>query len=428
MRVAFNVRMLGVPILRGIGRYAVNLLTHLPNCGITPILCSPWPIHANHRQYFPADRFEVVEGGSRSPLVWDQTWDRLAAKAGAKVLHALSNYGLPLFPRRPAVLTLHDAIDYAFYKDRTLGWGDHWSRRELIGRWMHWSARRGADRVITVSEYSKRDIARRLSVPASRIDVVYEAADPSFHPADESAIHDVRRRYELNGPYYFYYGGWERRKNVDFLLRAFADAIANESQAEKFNSGAMLTALREHVCEFESSSCLPKAVSMAPESTDYRKLTDSNNINSNIRLVLAGGASGDEHGLRELAVSLGIGDRVVWLGYLSDVDLRILLSDALAFVYPSRAEGFGLQLCEAMACGCPVLAADATCLPEILGDGGATFSLRSPAALSSLLERVAADEPYRRKLKAKSTARGLAFSWDRCAERTADVYRELLHE
>jgi glycosyltransferase involved in cell wall biosynthesis len=114
------------------------------------------------------------------------------------------------------------------------------------------------------------------------------------------------------------------------------------------------------------------------------------------------------------------------LGFVPDEALPALYAGALAFAYPSEYEGFGLQLVEAMAVGCPVLAARATSLPEILGAGGETFALGDPAELAALLRRVAADAGFRAGLAARGRARSSAFSWDRAARETAQVYAQVM--
>ena len=204
--------------------------------------------------------------------------------------------------------------------------------------------------------------------------MIYEAADQHFHtPVPSPELTRVRVRHELTKPYFFYIGGWEQRKNVPFLLRAFAAA----------------------------------------------------NLDA-VELVLAGGREQERKSLSDQAEALGIGKRLRLLNWVEDEDLPALYGAALAFVYPSEYEGFGLQLCEAMACGCPVLASDRTSLPEILGQGGDTFPLEDPGLLADKLRRVAGDEAYRNDLRARGRQRGSEFSWKRTAEQTVATYRSLV--
>ena len=129
-----------------------------------------------------------------------------------------------------------------------------------------------------------------------------------------------------------------------------------------------------------------------------------------------------------LAQSLGVADRLRLLGWITDEELPALYAEALCFVYPSVYEGFGLQLCEAMAVGCPTLASNATSLPEVLGDGGATFDPNDPVTLASLLRRVADEPAYRAELADRAKRRSASFSWRTAAESTAAVYRRVIAE
>ena len=206
--------------------------------------------------------------------------------------------------------------------------------------------------------------------------MTHEAADRRFHgPIPEAGRRRVREAHALANRYVFFVGGWDRRKNIPFLVRAFAEASL--------------------------------------EGVD---------------LVLAGGKDQERSALEEFARSLGVADRLRLLGFVEDDDLPALYAEALAFAYPSEYEGFGLQLCEAMAAGCPTLASRATCLPEVLGDGGETFGLADTAELSALLRRLAVDEGFRATLSARARARSAAFSWRRTAEQTLDVYRSAIDE
>lgn len=374
IRVGFNAYLLSSSSIRGWPRYTTNLLAALPAHGVRPILYSIHPIHPIHLKLLPPGSYELAPSGPMKYLLWEQCWlPRRCRKDDIQILHSPINYGLPWSSPCPRVLTLHDAIDQVYYARRSR-WPSRLRLSSLRSHWAHWSSRRRAHRVITVSQHAKNDLVNFLGVPESRIHVIPEAADPVFcQPVAIPTVEAVRKKWKLTRPYVFYVGGWEERKNVPFLLRAFADAD--------------------------------------PGGVD---------------LVLAGGRPEQQAQLALLAQRLGISDRVQLLGFVPDEDLPALYKGALAFVYPSEYEGFGLQLVEAMALGCPVLAADATALPEVLGSGGETFPLDSTKPLAGLLRRLVVDEAFREDLADRGSRRAQAFSWDRTAAMTAAVYRDLL--
>jgi glycosyltransferase involved in cell wall biosynthesis len=244
----------------------------------------------------------------------------------------------------------------------------------IANRLDHWIARKRADHVITLSEYSSRQLQKLFGLQPENISVVYAAADPRFHqPVTDVDRAKGRRIYGIAGRYFFYVGGWEERKNVQFLVRAFA-----------------ATQLRD------------------------------------VNLLLAGGQHEQRANLIALASELGVSHQVKLLEWVDDPDLPALYAEAVAFVYPSRREGFGLQLCEAMAVGCPVLAARTTSLPEVLGNGGELFGVETVTELVSLLRQVAGNADFRAGMILRGSARSEYFSWQRTAAMTLDVYRKLI--
>jgi glycosyltransferase involved in cell wall biosynthesis len=377
VRVGFNARLLHAPELRGWNRYTVNLLAELPAQGVELILYSDRPLHPGHLQRLPEGSYQVQVGAAGRYAAWEQAWlPQACGRDRVDLLHAPANFGLPWTSPCPRVLTLHDAIDQAYYAGRARFrlWA-RWGPRGLRSRFSHWVARTRAHRVITVSTHARGDLIKHLKLPPAKLRVIPEAADPlSFRPVSIDDRIRIRERHRLDSPYVFYVGGWERRKNLPFLVRAFAAAGLD-----------------------------------------------------GIALVLAGGRPNERPALAELGTSLGLdsGDRLRLLGWVDEADLPALYAESLLFAYPSEYEGFGLQLCEAMAVGCPVLAARATCLPEVLGTGGETFGLETPDELAALLRRVASDRDYRGTLVRRALARSPTFSWRRTAEATVAVYREL---
>lgn len=378
MKVAFHARILCDPRFYGWTRYTVNLLGALGRAGIHLLLCSSDSLQERHLARLDAGSYEIRLSPHMPYLAWEQIWlPRQCAIDRADVLHTPLNFGLPWFGPCPRVITLHDAIDRIFY-------GSSWREKLSPGmaqiRLQQWIARTRAERIITVSRHSKCDLAKHLGIATERIVVIHEAADPRFHlPVSGDAREQVRQKYGLSGRYVLYVGNSEKRKNLPFLIRAFAAAGLE-------NTGLVLAGVADK---------------------------------------LPGSRSDPSDELARLAHSLGLAEKVRLLGQVDDDDLPALYAEAFCFVYPSRYEGFGLQLCEGMAVGCPTLAADTSALPEILGDGGETFPVDETAALAALIRRLVEDPGYRDAMIRRARERSKEFSWEKAARETIAVYEAL---
>ena len=369
MRIGYNSRLLATADLRGWNRYAINLIESLIPLGVEPILYADQPVHADHLARLSVAEVRV------SPRMgydrWEQIWlPSQARRDKVKLLHSPFNFGLPWSSHCPRVLTLHDAIDRVYPRTPSGGLPRSGTIRDRL---RHWVARTRADRIITVSAHARSDIVRHLGVSAEKVVVIPEAADPRFHrPIDNCVRNEAVGRHGLSRPYVFYVGGWERRKNIPFLVKAFAEAALD-----------------------------------------------------GVDLALAGGKDDQRDELTNLARSFGVADQLRLIGYVPDADLPALYAGALAFVYPREYEGFGLQLCEAMAIGRPVLASRATSLPEVLGEGGDTFPIDETGPLATQLSRLANDPSYGDDLARRARSRSASFSWELTARATLAVYREL---
>jgi glycosyltransferase involved in cell wall biosynthesis len=299
--------------------------------------------------------------GRPARIAWTQLLAGGAARrAGADLLHGV-HYELPLRARLPQVVTVHDL---------TLLTHPEWHERAKV-RYFGWALRRAvtaATRVLCVSATTAADLADRLDVPADHLDVTPLGTD--LGPAGPGQVADLRRRLGLEGPYLLGLGTVEPRKDLPALVRAFA-ALATE---------------------------LPH------------------------RLVLAG-LSG--WGVGELAAAVaasGVADRILLPGYVPEADKAALLTGADVFAYPSRYEGFGLPVLEAMACGTPVVTTTGGSLPEVAGDAATLIEPGDTAALAAALARLATDPAARRDAAERGRRRAAAFTWDRCAELTAAAY------
>jgi glycosyltransferase involved in cell wall biosynthesis len=277
---------------------------------------------------------------------------------------------LPLVHPRRSVVTVHD-LGYHYYPEA------HTLSQNLYLRWSTRYNARTAARVLADSEATCRDLVRHYGVPPEKIVVVYPGRDETLAPVtDVALLAAMRARYGLSGPYLLYVGTLHPRKNLVRLVQAFASF---------------------------SQSPIP-----------------------NLQLVLAGQKGWLYDEIVTQVRRSGLADRVVLTGYVPDADLPALLSGALAFVYPSLYEGFGLPVLEAMACATPVVCSNVSSLPEVVGDAALLVDPLDMEAWVVALRQITADEGLRRELVERGLCQVRRFSWRRCAEETLQVLEALL--
>ena len=268
----------------------------------------------------------------------------------------------------PCVVTVRDLVRLAFLhapEDRIAAAGLALDRRGI----------RTATHVICVSEATKSDLMQHLAVAEAKITVIYNGIDHSvFKP---SPVDDGR----FSAPYVLYVGSERPRKNLVCLMRAFA---ALKGRGQGFASLRLLK------------------VGSAGRSDGFRTAT------------------------LEEARRLGVDRDIDFVDHVSDQALAVLYSNALALVYPSLYEGFGLPVVEAMACGCPVVASHVSSLPEVAGSAALLVDPHDPAEFAEALHSVILDRDLRTRLRGKGLRRARDFSWDKTASATYAVYERVL--
>ena len=384
MRVSVNAFFLQQPYT-GSGQYVCHLLPALtrvaPTLDVVPLLPAPLRgLRADAPLVAPRAHHVGLPGwlthADLRKVWWEQVaWMRAGQGRAADVAHA-PYFAPPLWAPRPLVVTIHDLIPLILpeYAARP--------HVRLYNALISLAARRAAQ-VIADSQATADDIVRRLGIAAHRVHVVPLAAAPDMEPlADGTQRQALLRRFGLDQPFIFYIGGFDSRKNVPALLRAFH---------------ALPAELRErHVLAIAGA---------APGKRSAR----------NPRLFPP---------LRPLAAALGLGDRVRFLGRVTEEEKRALYSAATLFVFPSLYEGFGLDPLEAMACGAPVLASNRSSLPEVVGGGAALVDPTEHAAFTRALAALL-DSPRRRaELSKQGSSVAATFSWERTAVMTLEVYRQ----
>ena len=268
----------------------------------------------------------------------------------------------------PTVLTIHDLIPQLLPE-----------HHKPLNRWyLNWTMPlycRRADHIIAVSEATRRDLLATYHLPPEKVTVIHEAASPRFRPQTESAHERVRGMYGLPEEYLLYVGTIEPRKNLERLLAAW-------------------TPLRR------SGECPPLVI-----------------------VGKRGWLSGSFYAALEASP---VREDIILTGYVLDADLPAIYSAATAFVWPSLYEGFGLPPLEAMACGTPVVCADASSMPEVVGDAALLFDPLDSDAVKAAMRQIAADGDLRDALRQRGLAQAAKFSWSHAAEETLEVYSYLL--
>ncbi|WP_230470079.1 glycosyltransferase family 4 protein [Lujinxingia vulgaris] len=295
-------------------------------------------------------------------------------RSGARLYHATEPWSAPVGAGFKTVITCHDLIPLQF-PEHYMGKGHrYW---QVYHRYMRLRDRwRQLDHIIAISEATASELKQRLKVSPERITVVPNGIDHAhFKPATPDAIEDLKQRFNLSGPLALYLGGYDFRKNTALLIRALAEL---------------------------------------PSSTE-------------LTLVLAGGGNEETRASHDaLARKLGQAHRLRWPGFVDDRDLPALYGAADFFVYPSLAEGFGLQALEAMACGCPVIASNRSSLPEVVGDAALLANPGSAYGWGVSMSALLKDQALRARLREAGLQRAQSFSWERCARETAALYERLL--
>jgi glycosyltransferase involved in cell wall biosynthesis len=279
-----------------------------------------------------------------------------------------------IWPRRlraqPLVVTLHDLIPAVFPKDNMPDAGVrrlYWTRLELA---------RHAEHVLNVSQATARDAVHLLGLRPEKMAVTGGGVSDDFEPPaspDAARTALKRLRPALNGEYVLFTGGMDFRKNTGGLLTAYA--------------------------------ALPRE------------------LRQRFALVVVGRLGLDDPlgPFRKQAESLGISDRLMLTGHVSDEELVLLYQASSLFVFPSRYEGFGLPVVEALACGAPAIVGRNSSLVELVDEEEALFDSSDPASIRTALRRALVNEGLRERLRRPEIRE--RFKWSRIAELTVDAYR-----
>ncbi|MBS1851100.1 MAG: glycosyltransferase family 4 protein [Acidobacteria bacterium] len=355
------------PVATGIGRYTEQLIGGLrDSLRGAELWCIAHPLNALK---FATHVDRVIPcAAPMYSLAGQMTVPGLAGRAA--LLHC-PHYDIPVFYGRPLSVTIHDVthlIDPSFR---------HSYKSRIFARSLLKIAAAKARRIITISQYSKRMIQEHLGVREEKIAVIYGSPSPAFSPLPRSQAKEmVRAALGIEKEYFLFVGSPKPHKNLPILLTAMALLRAR------------------------------------------RRITPD--------LVLIGKDENHQPALRELAASLGITGLLHWVDFVPDELLRACYAAAEATVLPSRQEGFGLPVIESMACGTPVVCADAASLGEVAGGCSLLFDPASAEDCCAQLARILDSVQLSAELRQAGLKRARYFSGTRALEKHAQIFSQLL--
>jgi len=354
----------------GIGTYIRNLLRHLARLDTRTeyvLLCHE-PDMGAAAQLGP--NFRTVLEPSPNYSIREQIhvpWVLLRERPD--VFHA-PHYVLPPAVRCRSLVTIHDTIHLTFpqYLPHRLAYA--YARASM------WAAAHRSDRILTVSEASKRDILHFFDVPPEKVVVVHNAIDERFsREPDPDDVERVRERFQLHQRFVLYVGNIKPHKNLERLIEAFH-------------------ALRQ------------------------RGLDD-------LKLLIIGDQISSYPSLRRAVHRHKLHKHVRFLGYLPDETLSVMYRLASVFVFPSLYEGFGLPALEAMASGTPVVTSNVSSLPEVTGDAAVLVDPYDVGAIEAGIHRVLTDPVLAADMRRKGLLRARQFSWEQSVTKTWEMYQEI---
>jgi glycosyltransferase involved in cell wall biosynthesis len=278
---------------------------------------------------------------------------------------------LPLIRRASlkTVVTVHD-LGSEFLPEY------HQFPQKLYLNWSTKFAVAQADSLIAVSESTKRDLVKKLGAKPGKISVIHEGIDKSFYfKRDQEEINRVRSHFGLTRPYLLFVGTVQPRKNLEFLISAFAEA-----KIKGFD------------------------------------------------LVIAGKPGWLYEEIYKAPAKFAVEKHVKFLGFVDSQYLPGLYSGAGAFVYPSLYEGFGLPLLEALACGCPIIEANNSSIPEVVGEAGLLFKTNDKKDFIKQLRRVLKDDLLLASLEVKAEEQLKKFNWDKTAKETVELFEKVYYD
>jgi len=375
MRIGIDARFYG-PSGKGLGRYTQKLIENLEKID-TKNEYFVFLRKENFNGYVPAKKNFKKVLADYGWYGWQEQlfFPWLLWKFDLDLTH-FPHFNVPLLYRRHLIVTIHDLILLHFptLRGTTLNFFSY-GLKFLAYKLTIGSAIKRAKKVITVSNFTKKDILEHYGIEAGKVAVTYEAAD-DFCRISEKSWEQILENYGIMKPYLLYVGNAYPHKNLECLIGAFKKL--NESDPE-------------------------------------------------LKLVLVGKEDYFYSRLKKMVREKNIRN-IVFPGYVPDQELDTVYRNCVLYAFPSLYEGFGLPPLEAMAKGAPVLSSNHKCMEEILGDSAFFCDAQSEESICDKIKEILSDENSRREIIEKGYAKSNSYSWKKMANETLTVYLKIEKE
>ncbi|MBS5823580.1 MAG: glycosyltransferase family 4 protein [Clostridium argentinense] len=369
MRIAIDARGINWYRGTGIGTYTENVLRNLLNIDKNNYYHIYWS-GEDYERYEQNNSKVVMASKKYHRFFQDHYFPYNMKSENIDIYHIPQNgIGLNSSIHCKKIVTIHDLIPYIMPETVGTGYLLKFLREmpNIIDQ---------AQGIITVSEYSKKDILKFFPIDEQKIFVTPLAADIKYKPLDkEKCKKFISKKYNIDKPFILYLGGFSERKNVHSLISAFTKIYKD--------------------------------------------------LDSEFNLVIVGSYKDTSQELVKLRDKLNMADKILFTGFADEEDLPIYYNACEVFVYPSFYEGFGLPPLEAMNCGTPVIASNITSIPEVVGDSGMLIDPHNINEISNAIGEMLSNESLRNHYGNLGYKRAKLYSWENTAKNTLQVYEQI---
>ncbi len=311
----------------------------------------------------------------KNAIMDSSTIQEIALSEKSDIIHFFYNWSFPFRKKVPSVLTIHDVIPFTF--------------REAMGLYRNMflykpgikMACRLNDMIATVSEFSKQDIAKKVGVSKDKIRVIPNGLRKE-NPKDPSLEGELKNRFKINDAFILNVGGIHERKNIVRLIQAFSGLV-------KLNG-------------YPGKLLITGSVSGAPYQNKMKRICDA--------------------AVRES----GMGNRIVFTGFISEKELDSLFRMADFLIYPSLYEGFGIPVLEAMKMGLPVITSNTTAMPEVAGDAADLVNPNNVEEMTGVMSDLLQNRQRQEEMIEKGLERASAYTWQNVSESYLKLYQEII--